>query len=715
MARLSISRIALACMASLHVQGPAQAQDGGASAAAQSITITGRNSQRNAASVAGFGDVPLSQSPFSGSVISRQQLQDAGITSLGDITRLDAATTDAYNAPGYWGELSVRGFILDARYNYRRDGLPINAETALPTGNKQALEIFKGVSGLQSGTSSPGGLANLVVKRPQGSQTATSLAATENGDFTWALDTSRRADNGLAWRINAEAQNLRPPVRDAKGQRWLAAVAAEAPVGAQGLLEAELEWSHQSQPSVPGFSLLGSSLPAASSINPRINLNNQAWSLPVVFNGSTGSLRYTHNINSHWTVVAHAMQQRLGTEDRVAFPYGCSAQDIYTRYCSDGSFDLYDFRSEGEKRINNALDLSVSGRLRAGSVTQHVSAGVLNTRNTGRFNRQAYNWVGIGTIAGGAVTPSDPTLTDENTQRTETSTEWRVQDRIEITPALQLWLGLRNSHIARESVRTDGSRATNYTQAFTTPWLGLSYDLRPGLMAYANVGQGIESEVAPNRSRYTNAGQALPALKSHQMEVGLKQRQGALTWAVAAFDIHRPLWSDIGVACEGGGDDTCTRVHDGSQRHQGIEAEAEWSTGPFSLRGSTLWLKARRQGAADPEQNGLQPTNVPARTLKLQAAYNVAAAPGLSALVFMTQEGQRKVLPDNSVATPGWTRWDIGLRYAARLAGVQTLWRLGVDNVANQRAWKAAPYKFGHAYMYPLAPRQWHASTQISW
>ena len=488
--------------------------------------------------------------------------------------------------------------------------------------------------------------------------------------------------------------------------------AAEAPVGAKGLLEAELEWSHQSQPSVPGFSLLGNSLPAASSINPRINLNNQAWSLPVVFNGSTGSLRYTHTINSDWAVVAHAMQQTLGTEDRVAFPFGCSAQDNYTRYCSDGRFDLYDYRSEGEKRSSSALDLSASGRLRTGSVTQHVSAGVLRTRSTGRFNRQAYNWVGIGTIDGIAITPADPSLTDENTQRTETSTEFRVQDRIEFTPALQLWLGLRSSHIARESVRTDGSRATNYTQGFTTPWLGLSYDLLPGLMAYANVGQGIESEVAPNRSRYTNAGQALPALKSRQLEVGLKQRRGALTWAVAAFDLERPLWSDFG-ACDNAG--SCTRAHDGSQRHRGIEAEAEWSAGPISLRGSMMRLKARRQNATELTQNGLQPTNVPARTLKLQAAYNVATVPGLSALAFMTQEGQRMVLPDNSVATPGWTRWDVGLRYAARLAGLQTTWRLGVDNITNHRAWKEAPYKFGHAYLYPLAPRQWHGSTQISW
>jgi iron complex outermembrane recepter protein len=111
---------------------PAQAQS-----APQTITITGR-SAGNSASVAGFGNVPMARSPFSASVISTTQMQDAGISSLADITRLDAGTTDAYNAPGYWGQLAVRGFTLDNRFNYRRDGLPINAETVLPTANKAA-------------------------------------------------------------------------------------------------------------------------------------------------------------------------------------------------------------------------------------------------------------------------------------------------------------------------------------------------------------------------------------------------------------------------------------------------------------------------------------------------------------------------------------------------------------------------------------------------
>jgi iron complex outermembrane receptor protein len=99
----------------------------------------------------------------------------------------------------------------------------------------------------------------------------------------------------------------------------------------------------------------------------------------------------------------------------------------------------------------------------------------------------------------------------------------------------------------------------------------------------------------------------------------------------------------------------------------------------------------------------------------MQAAYNVPALPGLALLGFVTHEGERQALPDNTVATPGWTRIDLGARYSHSLGAQTLVWRVGVDNVADRRAWQEAPYQFGHAYLYPLAPRTWHASLTATW
>jgi iron complex outermembrane recepter protein len=480
----------------------------------QRITITGRATQQ-APSVSGFGDTPLSRAPFSATVIDQRALQDAGISSLADITRLDAGITDAYNAPGYINQLAVRGYTLDNRFNYRRDGLLINAETVIGQANKQSLEVLKGTSGLQAGTSAPGGLLNLVVKRPRERVRDASIGWTQDGTLEAALDIGERS-NGIGWRVNVDGARLDPQTRSSHGQRWLAAGAFDLRLGGNTLLEAELEASRQSQPSTPGFSLLGTRLPDARDIDPRINLNNQPWSLPVVFSGRTGSMRVTHtlvdNAEQQIDLVAHGMRQQLKNDDRIAFPFGCGTELAFDRYCSDGSFDYYDFRSDNERRTSDALDLAVKGRAQFGGVTHTFNVGVLFTRYVARFGGQAFNLVGTGTIDGRAVVPADPTLFDGNTNRDERSTELHLQDMVSLGDKWSLWTGARHTRLDRKSVVTDGSNATAYAQSFTTPWLAVSYAFDSATQAYASAGQGIESDVVPNRTFYTNAGQSLPAL-----------------------------------------------------------------------------------------------------------------------------------------------------------------------------------------------------------
>ena len=703
----------LAHAALLLAAWPAQSQTA-AGPGTQTVTVSGRNANA-AISLAGFGDLPLSRAPFSATVLDVGLMQDAGISGIADLTRLDAGITDAYNAPGYWGQLAVRGFTLDNRFNYRRDGLPINAETVIAQGNKQAIEILKGTSGLQAGTSAPGGLVNLVVKRPRDRVQTATLGWEQDGSVNAAVDLGAR-DSRFGWRINASAYRLDPRTYSSQGHRKMLAGAVELQPSAGSLLEAEFEWSRQTQPSTPGFSLLGDRLPDAQRIDPRINLNNQAWTLPVVLQGQTASLRYTQALTSDVQLVAHAMRQRLDSDDRIAFPYGLYDPVSYDcapcdRYASNGDFSIWDFRSEGERRTSDAADLSINGRAVLAAMEHRFNLGLTATRYQARFNRQAYNLVGVGNIDGLSQVPADPTLTDENTNRDERSTEWHLQDAITLSPRWTLWAGLRHSQLRRDSVRTDGSRPTQYSQGFTTPWLALSHAVDRQTTVYASWGQGVESEVAPNRSRYSNAGQALPALKSEQFEVGLKHSTDTLDWRLAAFDIQRPVWRDIGTCDD---PNTCTRQADGEARHRGLEAEADWRGGAWNLRGSAMLLKARREGSLDTALNGLRPTNVPANSLKAQAAYNVPALPGLAVLGFVSREGERMVLPDNRIATPGWTRLDLALRYQWQAAGYRWLWRAGVDNLADNRAWKEAPYQYGHAYLYPLAPRTLYASIQLS-
>ena len=661
-----------------------------------------------AADVTGFGDSPLRELPLSATVVDRRQLEASGARRLADLTQFDASVTDAYNAPGYWDFLSIRGFTLDNRFNYRREGLPISAETSIPLDNKERIEILKGTSGIQAGTSAPGGLVNYVVKRPTESNLReVRLEASSRASVLAAVDLGGRfgADRAFGYRLNVAHERLRPLIHNLDGNRNLFALATDWRLTRDSVLSAEAEWSHKSQPSQVGFSLLGNNLPPP--VDPRLNLNNQPWSQPSVFDAATGTLRFDQALNAGWRWSAQLGTQRLKTDDFTAFPFGCSdanGVDYYPdRYCPDGNFDLWDFRSENERRRQDAAALNLKGKLATGAVTHDLSLGLASSRVRNRFQPQAFNFAGTGNVQGTAVVPPAPEPLIPSTNRTERSAELSAQDAIRWNDRFTTWLGLRHTRLHRESVGTDGSLPVSYSQSLTTPWLAASYKLTPTTLLYASHGQGMESEVAPGIARYTNAGQALPALKSRQTEVGIKGENQGLRWSATLFNITRPLFADAGT-CDA--DNTCTRQVDGRARHRGLELAAGTQSGPWTLDGGLTLLDATRQnGVIDPSLNGKRPVNVPERVLRASVGYKVAAVQGLSVRGQLSHEGSRPVLPDGSATLPAWTRLDAALRYERKLGAAATTWTLGVENLADKRYWKESPYQFSHVYLYPGAPR----------
>jgi iron complex outermembrane receptor protein len=704
---------ALALLAS-HLCQPSIAQE--------SVTVTGQ--RVGSASVAGFGDMPLARAPLQVSVFGAGLLADVGIVQFGGLTRLDASVGEAYNAEGYWSSLSVRGYALDNRYNLRRDGLPINGETAIALGNKDRFELIKGTSGIQAGTSSPAGLLNLVVKRPGDDRRQVLLEARQPGSLLAAVDVGQRLGEAgeFAVRVNASFERLDPPARNTKGERSLLAVAADWRFSPQTLLQAEFESSHQRQPSVAGYSLLGNTVPAARDIDPRRNLNDQPWRQPVVFEGDTASLRWQQQLAPEWQLTLHGMQQRLRTDDRTAFPYGvydpltfdCGA--LCDRFAPDGTFTYWEFISNNERRTTDALQLTVAGRFTTGEAAHSVQAGVLGSRHRGRFQDQVFDIAGTGRIDGSLVTPPSAGFTDANTDRDERNTEWFVRDAIALGADAQVWLGLRHVRLQRSSQRTsvdsDGSlRATDFERQSTTPWLALAHQLTAKTLIYASWGRGLETDVSPNRNRYANAGESF-ALDSRQVEIGLKHGTETVEASLTVFDIDRAQTADFG-AC--GAANTCERRLDGSARHRGIEAAWIAQAGPWSWNIGTMLLDAERRGSAQAGVNGQRPVNVPQATLRAGAEVRPDWLAGAALSARLTAEGDRVVLPyDQSVRIPGWWSVDLGARWRTEWQGAAWLWRAGLDNATDRRAWKEAPYQFGHAYLYPLTPRTWRLSTQVS-
>ncbi|MBI5924167.1 MAG: TonB-dependent receptor [Aquabacterium sp.] len=712
-----LSPLALAVLVLL-AQDAAQAQSSDDERALPSVNVTAPAKRQARASIPGLGDGPAWQQPVQAQSFSEDTLKDAQATRLADLTKLDASTTDSYNTIGYWDYLTIRGFTLDNAYNYRREGLPINAETRLPMDNKASVELLKGTSGMQAGVSAPGGLVNLVVKRPDRRVRTANVALTDAGDLLTSVDLGDRFGERAEWgvRVNAAAERLATHVDNTRGHRQLFAFAVDHKLTSSHTLEAEFEHSYMSQPSVPGFSLLGDQLPSAHDIDPSINLNNQPWTLPVQMQGDTGTIRLRSDLGQGWKSLVTVGEQRLKSDDRAAFPlsgdgYTCfhGPKDLAV-YCANGNFDLYDFRSDNELRLTRSVLAEVQGSVQTGGIQHDMTIGVLRSLFRSGLSTQAYNKVPETSNLSDPYAPVSPAPAPgfQVSNRREQSTEWRLQDALTFNRETQAWIGVRYTQLHRESSPTGGSESpASDDRSLATPWAALAYTFAPQTRAYASWGEGIELKAAPYGMGYNNPGAILPTMKSRQWELGIKGQytldKSTQQWGLNWFHIKRPEADYINL----------TYMPDGLSTHQGLEGYWQGRMGAWSLAGSGMVLDAKRHGSAQDFINNKSPVNVPAHTIKLSGAYAWATRLPLTLQLDVVHEGHRWVDPENSIRLPAWTRVDLGLRATQALTSQTITWRLGVTNLFDTRAWRESPNPFGAIYLFPMPSRTVTASAQI--
>jgi len=713
----------IAALVTLLVAGPEVAR---AQATLPEVRVEARGGDpaTERASVGGLSDAPVSRTPQAISVIRSESWRDLGADSVSAAVRGDTSTGDAYNTIGYVETLEVRGFTLDNAQNFLRDGLAISNHAPMALENKEAIEILKGVSGLQSAVSAPGGMVNYVLKRP----TSTTLrnvffGLSEKGTTRLHGDFGGRAGEGgqFGYRVNLVGENRRPEVDDAHGQRGLVSGFFDLRLPGNALLEAEFEYQRVNQISVPGFGLLDSNgdgvadtLPAP--IDPRINLNNQPWSQPFESRNAVGSLRFQQAFATNWFYGLRYGEQRITTNDRTAFPDGCSSGPtyVYPGFCGNYDFDVYDYRSLDERRRMRDGEAYVRGEFATGAVRHEMSAGVRRIHYTERYQPlQAYNWVGVDNVFDRKVVPEDPTPSVPNTQRNARTDELYLTDTMRAGP-WSLWLGLRHSKLSRSSERTDGSESVSYDQSFTTPWGAIGYQPWEGGFAYVSAGSGVETEVVPNRPlEFDNYGQVLPAVRSTQVELGYKQViRGAGLASIALFDIRKPSSEDVAQP-----DGTTLRVADGREaRHRGIELA--WTGRPtrsLALAAQATLLDAEITRSLDPSLVGKRTTNVPPVAVSVQAGWDLPTVPGMTWINRAIYSGSKEATRDNSISLPWFWQWDTAIVYRHRSQAGAVTWRLGIDNVLDRRYWREAPTQYwGGVYLFPAMPRTFSASVALT-
>ena len=660
----------------------------------------------------GTEEVALKDIPASVTVISKDLLDDRQARVMSEAARLDASIGDYYAAMGYYENLYIRGFPLDAATSYRINGMSVTGEQNIAFENKERLEILKGVGAMQAGAASPGGIINYVTKRPKDVQSIT-LGTGERGTQYVAADygTFLGETKSLGIRINAAHENIHPYVKNAKGERQFFSLAADAKISSKTLIKFDFEYQDKSQKSVPGLMLLGgTTLPSVKS---DINLSHYSWVLPTEIKSKNLGLRLDHEINDSLKLFANANRSEVKINDRVAYP---------SDFTFAGQFNVYDFRSDGEVRRNDHFQTGLTGKAKTGTIQHQWTLGISELKRSVYKGSSVYGTGGTPSYNG----QDNIYLLNANISQStvSTGTVYKIldhsqsslfaHDQIQLTEKIKLFLGHRVLEMKQAAYDVyTGNQYSTLNKTWHLPQIGASHALTSQLTNYVSYSKGVEPGTIALPDSFRNS-QVMAPRRTEQVEIGSKYAiNNDSLFSFAIFQAERPNEYATDYAYDSAvGYSRSTLVQEGKVTNTGAEATFAYkATNRLNLLSSAMYLEAKQSGASLSSQNGKQAVGIPHWKAVLFADYLLPQVENLSVQGGWTYISSKGVTLDNSITAPGYHKFDAGLKYIDQLGSSQATYRLNIENLFDKFYWRDVSQTYGSNTLYPGAPRIFRASA----
>ncbi|MCU4562070.1 TonB-dependent siderophore receptor [Acinetobacter sp. WU_MDCI_Abxc222] len=683
-------------------------------------TITVNATQNNDAlytskkvNLSGFQTSDVKKVPASITTITSERIADQHAKTLTDVIKNDSSLGDGYAAIGYYPNFVARGFALDLGSSYLINGHNIRGEQNVALENKEQVEILKGISAIQSGMSTPGGVVNYVTKRPAYVKNIT-VDANSEGGYTLATDVGGFVNNSFGYRINLAHESIHPNVDHANGKREFGSVTLDWKINDRSKLLFNIEAQHQSQRSVPGYQLLdGQEVP--TNVDQDRLLGYQSWSKPVVNNSVNASLKYQYAFNDQWNASLSASQSRVVIDDYIVFPYGSyySSGNPLAVFDKDGNYDLYDYRSPDDTRITNQFSAGLEGQFNTGNIQHQVAFELQNTRkNLKRYdpsNQLIENEIGnIYTDSSDFKMPPEK-LGNRFKALESDQTAFTLSDRVQFNDQWSTLLGGKLIHLDEQAYKSDGQQSRDTDLNKFLPQLALMYSPTAKTNLYASYAKGLsDGGEAPWFAN--NALEVLSPKKSEQYEVGIKQQIRNFLLTAAVFDLKQDnQYSKLNA--EG----TFDFVSQGEQHNQGIELGLTGAlTDTLDVSSGITYTKSRLVDIDSDSYKGHQTQNVPKVRATAQLSYKVPSVEGLRLLSGMQYSSGKYANKEGTAKVGGYSVFNVGAAYKTNFAGHDTTFRFNIDNLFNKKYWRDVGAFMGDDYLFLGNPRTAQFSTTFS-
>ncbi|WDZ96244.1 TonB-dependent siderophore receptor [Herbaspirillum sp. WKF16] len=640
-------------------------------------------------------DVPFSTMNYTARLLADQQAR-----TLADVVMNEASVRMLTSTGGFGETYQIRG------YNLSSGDVGVNGLFGLASGSRmpamiaERVEVLKGPGTLMNGISpggSIGGSINIVTKRA-GDEPLTRLSTTwQSGNQPgMQADIGRRFGPDNAWGVRINAA-----YRDGEGS----IKGGHQDVGAGTLAldyrAARLRWS------LDAYTQRENS----RNFRPQVGFLTDVASIPQAPAADVNFFpdnRLRLNDDAVLTRLDYDISDTLSAYAALGYRHGATWQNLPTGSVDsngagtalNGYYDTYSKTVTADAGLRMQLD--------AGGVQHTIALGLT------RLQQEAGNaYIEAPATNAYSIYAQSP-LTPITAERTAPRKSYdMILDSLTLTDSmsllegrLRLFAGARRQAVRYDSYDTiAGGLLSAYNAAAVSPLWGVVVKPDERLSLYANYTAGLtRGTVVP--TGMINVGQILPPYRSRQIEAGVKVDWGRLATNVSVFEIANPSEVITNLPTT---PTTSLFSYDGDQRNRGLELSAYGEALPgLRLLASGTFYDARLKRTADGANDGRNAPGIPKRTFNLAADWDAPWLRGLAFNARMVYTSPVWFNAANTLSLPAWTRWDIGARYQARLAGRATVLRLNVENLFNRNYWL-----LDNPYATVAAPRTVLLSAQV--
>ena len=588
-------------------------------------------------------------------------------TTLGEVLSNDASLTPGSKQRNR-EVFNLRGFELSSSTGYLRDGHQHWSHYQQPIEILEQVEVIKGPSSILYGQSGPGGLVNMVTKKPT-AQTLFNASADvdQHGSTRFMLDAGGalteaedlRARGVLVkqdveyWR---EYQNGDNRERD----RFLGALVVDYDISDNALVRVHYDRTDDEAGLDTGAWIDND----ANIIGNDKTIRDMSWAFTDITVENMG-IDFNVFLADNWQVKLGYNEQtfeRQRFESAPRKPSDFIEGDSYQSRPYD-RFDDWQFKTAFIDFIGEFETVGVHHQLLIGANSLDYYYGQLRTSaDTINFSADQNE-------------PNRPNISYKSDDTISSSAYdyygIYIQDLISFSPEWQLSLGGRYDKQSKENSNNESF----------VPKVGVLYHPNASATVYASYSEGFEpqNETLENENDVNN-GMKLDAITSEQREVGVKWQlfDDRLMLSGALFDISKTGTLVSENLINPIGDITSITTQAGEQRHKGFELSAQGAaTDRLFVMASTMYLDANYE--RDEELEGKRPTDAPKWSASLWTRYELNDAIAFNAGAFY--EGERFADNANTVTKQGYTRVDVGATYALKVSNTDINLRLNIENL----------------------------------